>query len=294
MDFKKVLVIGGTSAGKTSLLTHIVSGQCEETYTPTRHAQSFYDCSRGIEFIDTAGLSDVFGEDTLSDEGEVDSSQTSTYRLEHLWEVFIEDQQVQTLFGISDTSSSSISSTPPTSSRSSRKKKRQAGELNVKDIKAYLVLYHDERSEQIAKALWYAAKLFGKKIFAVNNIQASLPSSSDATPSSYPSSTLKRQYHKKSDWKGPTGDELKNVFYPQSHFPYFRRGLDESDEKLSEQNQNQVYLGEICFVTGEGISDMLETLAASLNSSLDYSVERRSSKHSRGTCGINGPECCIS
>jgi len=292
MDFKKVLVIGGTSAGKTSLLTHIVSGQCEETYTPTRHAQSFYDCSRGIEFIDTAGLSDVFGEDTLSDEGEVDSSQT---RLEHLWEVFIEDQQVQTLFGTSDTTSSSTSvSSAPGTPRSLRKKKRQAGELNVKDVKAYLVLYHDERSEQIAKALWYAAKKLNKKIFAVNNIQVSLPSSSDATPSSYPSSTLKKQYHKQAGWKGPSGDELKNVFHPQSHFPYFRRGLDESEEKLSEQDQNQVYLGEICVVTGEGISDMLETLAESLNSSSDYSVTRRSSKQSRGTCGINGTECCIS
>ncbi len=56
--YRRVLVMGATQTGKTTLLSKSICGEFDEYYTPTHHAQTFYDCKRRLELIDTPGVAD--------------------------------------------------------------------------------------------------------------------------------------------------------------------------------------------------------------------------------------------
>jgi predicted GTPase len=58
VPFRRVLVMGATQTGKSTLLSKAICGEFDEYYTPTHHAQTFYDCKRRLELIDTPGVAD--------------------------------------------------------------------------------------------------------------------------------------------------------------------------------------------------------------------------------------------
>lgn len=56
--FARVLVVGPTKSGKTSLLASLSHSQSQE-YEPTIVATKFTDCARKLTFIDTPGIDDT-------------------------------------------------------------------------------------------------------------------------------------------------------------------------------------------------------------------------------------------
>jgi len=58
-QFRRVIMMGATQTGKTTLLSKAICGDFDEYYTPTAHAQTFYDCKRRLEIIDTPGVADA-------------------------------------------------------------------------------------------------------------------------------------------------------------------------------------------------------------------------------------------
>jgi len=311
-DFQKVLVAGAKHVGKTSLLSHIVNGEFGEVYNSTRDAQSFFDCFRGIEFIDAPGLSDVFGDE------DVKTGSLTHERLQHLWDVFFEDQDVQTLLPPSSDSQiaslqhvlsqRALSASSSGNSRHSHQKKRiKRTTFDTHTISAYLIVFNDDASELIAKALWYALKVLKnkeKQVFVVRNVHMVSQPESFINQQTSTSTNNPKLYHGQAGFNGPKEQELKNIFDPKAHFPYFRRdeegeegvsGTDEGEEKdrdekfnkelaLRRKGERGVYLGEICVKTGEGIAEMLDTLSLHLRASQGVN-EQNTPKVSR-QCGF--------
>jgi GTPase SAR1 family protein len=57
-NYRRILVIGSKSIGKTSLLSTIVGGDFSKLYIPTSRIESYFDIENKIEFIDTPGIED--------------------------------------------------------------------------------------------------------------------------------------------------------------------------------------------------------------------------------------------
>jgi len=315
-------VVGGKYVGKTSLLSHIVNGEFGEAYHSTRHAQSFFDCFRGIEFIDVPGLSDVFGEE------DVKTGSLSRERLEHLWDQFFRDTEVQTLLPIASepqlasfqmmlsqrslysTSSYTGGESGTGGRRIKRNKKKFSHDLNLSLIDTYLIVFNDDYSEQIAKALWYALKVLKnkeKQVFVVRNVHMEFPDVS--LPQS--TSSLSKIYHRQAGFSGPNWKELKTIFDVNAHFPVDEEGQEGVviDEKKKEEEAKEakeakiipgiglkrkgcrgIYLGEICVKTGEGIAEMLDILSLHLHASQEMN-EQSNSKASLRQCSLG--DCII-
>jgi len=151
INFKRVLVVGAMQVGKSSIVSAGLCNDFTNSYAPTTCLETFADCERRVEYIDMPGLAEeiLFGisDGTFTDDGfdelSSDGAVVDDKKMRKKFNDFNTDPIVREILGA--------------------EKSGEAEDpiifINDKMFEtfdAYLIVWNDNRSLRIARALFYA------------------------------------------------------------------------------------------------------------------------------------------
>eukprot|EP00808_Paulinella_micropora_P030618 g72573.t1 len=283
---QRIVVIGAKEVGKTSILSHALTGDFDSEYFPTTRREVYYDVRRSLELVDTPGIDDnVFGD-------KPNDKLTTKKAMKTAQDAFREDLAVEALL--------------------------EESELSKQEV-AYLIVWSDRRpswsdkqtsgcpNHDMAKALCYLLRDRDVQVFVVRNVRTAVDAlagdenfgklDKEAKFTEYQSITFEEE----ADPVTPELAQLRATFdskkLPGDIIAHeFNKKLpgDIIAHEFKEETDRIVDLGQVCAETGAGLVKMLDTMARHLKSRALLRPRARPAKIERKMCSGAVLDCTIS